>query len=229
MERSRHFLLFLFAYKALTDRINTNHGQSLSDNGGVSLRATHQIDAGLRSKDLAYYQFDPKDAKVIEQTATACGRTDASHYCNLGLEARFQAKCASFATKEIDEIAFDLYEALKAFCGNTKQLPQRVNIGPDRVIDKLHGVLALIMLNGTPPITPDNLQTYLAEAVKAMTTYRDGHAKKGNHGIVACTNAYIGFYNKSRDVDDMWTVVTGNVYSECIALKLPLTAYLKAR
>jgi hypothetical protein len=51
MERCRHFLLYLFFFKALVDRLNTNHGQSFATNKGVSLVATHQVDAGLRSND----------------------------------------------------------------------------------------------------------------------------------------------------------------------------------
>ena len=60
-----------------------------------------------------------------------------------------------------------------------------------------------------------------------MGAYRDEHAKKLNHGVAGCTSAYIKFYDDTSAVDDMWTVVTGNVYSECSALKLPLEAYLK--
>jgi hypothetical protein len=78
---------------------------------------------------------------MVQKQATACGRTDAAHYCNLGIEAKFRARIAELARPETDQIAFDLYEALKAICGNTKWLPQRINIGPDRVIDKLHGEL----------------------------------------------------------------------------------------
>jgi hypothetical protein len=227
-ERCRHFFLYLFFYKALADRLNANHGQSFSASEGVSLAATHQVDSGMRAKNTkVYYGFDEADPEIVKKSATACGDTDAAHYCNLGIEAGYRAKIAPFVRPEIDQVAFDLYEALKAFSGNTKWLPQKVNIGPDRVIDELHGTLAMRMLNGKPPVSTKNLATYLTDARRVMAEYRDKRAELGYHGLAACADAYFQFYDDKSRVDDMWMVVTGNVSSECYALKLPLDAYLK--
>jgi len=227
MERCRHFFLYLFHYKALTDRLNTRHGQSFEHHAGVSRTATHQVDAGLRSDDPAYYGFDPKDPSMIDKPATACGSTDAAHYCNLGIEAKFQAKIAALANPVNDRVAFDLYEHLKIISGNTKWLPQRINIGPDRVIDEKHGVLAIRMLDGTPPVSMENLNTYLSEVGKALAEYASAAGRKGSKGVEACTCAYVRFYDDAKAVSDLWSTLTGNVHGECFALGLPVGEYLK--
>lgn len=229
-ERCRHFFLYLFFYKALTDRLNASHGQKFSSNGGVSLAATHQFDSGMRIKGAQkehYFGFSDTDPEIVRKPATACGETDAAHYCNLGLDPGFQASVALHANPATDRIAFDLYEALKAICGNTKWLPQKVNIGPDRVIDELHGVLAMRMLNGKPPVSALNRAAYLAEARRQMGEYAAKHAGLGNLGLKACADAYIECYDDPERVSDMWTVVTGNVSSECYALGLELGDYLR--
>lgn len=230
MERCRHFFLYMFFYKALTDRLNAKHDQEFSSNGGVSVAATHQIDSGMRItgvKRKHYYGFDETDPEIVNKAATACGETDAAHYCNLGIAPDYRDKIAHYATPEKDQGAFDLYEALKAFCGNTKWLPQRINIGPDRVIDALHGTLALRMLNGKPPVSALNRAAYLKEARAAMVKYAKTQHDLSKFGLEECTNAYIAFYDNPKKVQEMWTVITGNVTAECSALKLTLGDYLK--
>ncbi len=231
-ERCRHFFLYLFFYKALTDRPNAVHNRAFSPNGGVNLAATHQVDSGMRikagtEKRESYYGFSETDPEIVKKAATACGETDASHFCNLGIEAKFQAEIANLAKHHADRISFDLYEALKAICGNTKWLPQRVNIGPDRVIDELHGVLAMQMLNGKPPVSATNRAAYIKEARKNIAAYGEEKRRAGLVGLTACADAYIEFYDDGEKIHDMWMVVTGNVSSECYALGLPLDAYLR--
>lgn len=231
MERCRHFFLYLFFYKALNDRMNTLHGQNFTPTEGVSVAATHQIDKGMKNtgaKLKHYYGFDEGDPLIVDKPATACGEVDASHYCNLGLEAGYRNTVAQFAKKGVDSDAFDIYEALKVFCGNTKWLPKKVNIGPDRVIDALHGVLALQMLNRTrPPISALNRAAYLATARLQMGNYIQRQQTLGNLGLVACAEAYFRFYDDPEYVQEMWTTVTGNVTAECFAFKLTLGDYLK--
>jgi hypothetical protein len=232
MERCRHFFLYLFFYKALSDRMNFRHGQNFTPTQGVSTAATHQIDKGMKNtgaKLKHYYGFDDGDPLIVDKSATACGEVDASHYCNLGIEAGYRNTVAQFAKKAVDEVAFDLYEALKVFCGNTKWLPKRVNTGPDRVIDALHGVLALQMLNNPkrPPISALNRAAYLAAARHDFREYIKKHRALGNLGLVACAQAYFRFYDDPEYVQEMWTTVTGNVTAECHAHWLTLDDYFK--
>ncbi len=151
-ERCRHFFLYVFTAKALTDHVNSKHGRNLGPTDILYVNATHQVDTGLRSTDVEYYGFDSKDPNVVNQSATACVRMDAAHFCNLGIDVRCQSTFGSLAGG--DQTVSVLFETLKKICGNTRQLPQRVNIGPDKVIDKFHGELATkVLASKQPPAT----------------------------------------------------------------------------
>ena len=78
-QRMSFFFWFLFSYKALTDLVRT-HGADVTDNEGLSVKATHQIAYGLRRDSPGYYDFLVSDPDVVKRASTACGRTDAAHY-----------------------------------------------------------------------------------------------------------------------------------------------------
>lgn len=231
-QRADYFFFFLFCYKALTDRLRDRHGQALGHADGVSAKATHQIATGMRSGDDAYYDFLDKDASVVDKPSTACGRTDAAHYCNLGITADFLGKANTFARPEVDPIAHKLREMLEVMAGATRQLPQRVNIGTDRIVDQAHGKLALAFLNGTPVVTAATYRTYLETCAGLMASYRKTHADKGNHGIAACCDCYLDFYRgaaackKPYGREDIWQMISGQIDAECSALGLDRSLYL---
>ena len=76
-QRMSFFFWYLFCYKALTDRLRAQ-GLELEPAEGVSVKATHQIAFGLRRDNPGYYDFVVSDPDIIEQPATACGRTQPS-------------------------------------------------------------------------------------------------------------------------------------------------------
>lgn len=220
-ERCRHFFLYVFTAKALTDYANNKHGLGLGPTDILEVVATHQVDTGLRSNDTEYYGFDSTDPNVVNESATACLKMDAAHFCNLGIDPRCRSRLAGLAG---DKTVARLLNDLITYCGNTRQLPQRVNIGPDKVIDKFHGELATKILgSGQPPITMTWLKVYLEGADEAMKDYSDKQATYGKLGIVACVNAYRACY--ANDGDTLWQMIGSNVRGDCEAHELKLADY----
>lgn len=211
-ERCRHFFSYVYTARLLADYVNARYGLSIKPTDVPEHKATEQVDSGLRSTDSLYYGFDAKDPNVVNQSATGCGKVDAAHFCNLGINAACRSKFGVLAGS--DKIVERLFELLKIFSGNTRWLPQRINIGPDRVIDRLHYDLALDILgSGKPPVTATNLKTYLATADKALKEYADKQNSYGNVGLVACVNAYRACY--ANDADSLWQQCYMNALEEC--------------
>ena len=170
-QRMYFFFWYLFSYKALTDRLRDAHGMELTDSEGLSIKATHQIAYGLRSDNPGYYDFVVSDPDIIKQPSTACGATDAAHYCNLGITPAFMRKIEPVANTSTDAVAFQLFSMLETAAGATRQLPRRINIGPDRIVDVAHGRMATAMLDGSPPIARGNYLAYLETCEREMTHF----------------------------------------------------------
>ena len=227
-ERAIHFFMFLFALDAACRRVAAiDPSVVIAPADAFEAAATHQIDSGFRSDNAQHYGFDSNDPNIVNQSSTACGNTDAAHFCNLGLEARAFARLA--AAGAADEHVRDLLDMVKRLAGNTKQLPQRVNIGPDRVIDVLHGVLAARFLAATRPITAPphnqvvsraNLAAYLIEATAAMTVYKAEQLRLGRLGLAACCDAYLTVYATQGEA--IWMTLTGYIPAECLARRAAL-------
>jgi hypothetical protein len=204
-ERALHFFLYLFDMKVLVTHLNKPpYNLKLEPDEGVEVVATNQINTGFRSTKIgpgAYHPFDSTSVATLAESASAFTNMDAAHFCNLGIKPAFVTKIAQYTSNAhhaVDPIPMDFFEMLKKVCGDTELLPQRVNIGPDRVVDKLHGELAAKMLKGASKvISQKNVDDYKTAAVDAMTDYRDAAEKAGDLGIVACANCYLAIYNDS--------------------------------
>jgi len=101
--------------------------------------ATHQVDSGLRSDEKTRNVFD---ANLIQVPSTSYNKIDAAHYCNLGLVPSNWAKLTAAAESLSADTAVEMIEKAEVYTANTVWLPQRVNIGPVRIIDQLHFVMA---------------------------------------------------------------------------------------
>lgn len=202
-ERAIHFFLYVFYMKVLVTHLNkAPYALKLAEDEGVEVVATDQINTGFRSTNIgpgAYHAFDSGSASTLQESASAFTKMDAAHFCNLGIKPKFVTKIAKYtsdAHHAVDPIPMDFYETLKRICGDTELLPQRVNIGPDRVIDKVHGQLAGKMLKGAAKvISQKTIEDYKAAAAAAMTEYRDAARNKGDLGIVACADCYLAIYS----------------------------------
>lgn len=211
-ERCRHFFSYVYTAKLLTDYVNARHGLKLKPTDVPEHKATEQVDSGLRSTDTVYFGFDSTDPNVVNLSATGFSKLDAAHFCNLGIDPGCRGKFGALASA--DQVVERLFMALITFSGNTRWLPQRINIGPDRIIDKFHFELALeILASGKPPITTSNLKSYLAGADKALKDYGDKQAFNGNVGLAACVDAYRACY--ASDADSLWSQCYMNALEEC--------------
>src|SRR5262249_13845498 len=159
---------------------------------------------GFRSKNIgpgAHTPFNATSTSTVKETATAFTAMDAAHFCNLGIKPAFVAKIAKYTSSahhNVDPIPMDFFEMLKKVCGDTELLPQRVNIGPDRVIDKVHGELAAKMLKGSAKvISQKNVEDYKTAAADAMKEYRDDAHVKGDLAVAMCADCYLAIYNDS--------------------------------
>ena len=230
-QRLSFFFWFLFSYKALTDRLRSA-GHDLKPAEGVSVKATHQIAFGLRRDNPGYFDFVVSDPDIILQPATACGRTDAAHYCNLGIKPAFLRLAASNATAVTDPCAFQMLTMLQIAAGATRQLPQRVNIGPDRIVDVAHGRMAMAMLDDTPPLSYGNYLTYLETCEREMFRYRKAVTAKGYYGLAACCDCYLDFYRadpgckRPWDRDTTWSMRRDADSAECAAWGLDKADYI---
>jgi hypothetical protein len=214
-ERCRHFFLYLFFYKALIDWLNAKYNYGLSAKGLLKIHASHQADTGFRSSDAQHSEFDATDATIVDKICTAFLRMDATHFCNLGIDPAYGIKISTLGSQ--DNMVFTLYNSLACVCSNTRLLPQRVNIGPDKIIDALHGELATHILgSGKPPVTASNMELYFDSAKKALGTYKAEQQSAGKNGTAACVDAYLECYNK--DGAELWKSISNNVVSECFAL-----------
>lgn len=208
LERANHFFYYLIEMKLVVAELNAIGGPGTPHKFSrwVSVKATDQIGTGLRSDIAEYSAFVKTDEKVVDAPTTQFTKSDAAHFCNLGLKAGFDLACkASPFTR-------DGYERLKVYAGNTMLLPQKVNIGPDRKIDIVHGKLAAEMLDDDQPIlSRSRIKTYQEAAVAAIIDYRDGKLDKHEPGLAACAGCYLQAY--AADFEDR---VFLRVYPEVI-------------
>jgi hypothetical protein len=159
---------------------------------------------------------------MVDKTCTAFQRMDATHFCNLGIEPGYDIKISNLGSQ--DQMVFILYESLACCCKNTRLLPQRVNIGPDKIIDALHGTLAIKILDsGTAPVTASNMKAYFESAKEELGTYKIAQQFGGKNGTAACVDAYLECYK--NDAVELWESISNNVVSECFALKLNVDDY----
>lgn len=229
--RLYHFFMFLFCHKALTDRLKTI-GVAVAEGEGVSAKATHQIAFGMRSDNPGYYDFVTSDPDVVNQPSTACGKTDAAHFCNLGLTPAFRTKVAPHISEGGDPLAGHFYRQCEIHAGKTRQLPQRINIGPDRVIDRVHGQLAGEILDGSAPVSAKNFNLYVGTCAQEMQSYRAKILQKNYLGLAACCECYLQVYANAPGVRSPWTAgqqmtsALNTVSAEAMAHGLPEAAYI---
>ncbi|WP_172329310.1 hypothetical protein [Mangrovicoccus sp. HB161399] len=236
-ERIRHFFLFLYTFRILMHVLKLPAGDWA---GLVAVAATHQVDAGLRRDEGWDQVFAKTDGSMLDLPATAFRKVDAAHYCNLGLAPRLAGLCSASE----DVRAEPLLNALKLICGNTRLMPQRINIGPDRVIDKLHGDLCMAYLKqmgqGAAAISPAFFDGYRAAALERLEEYAKGQAEAGNAAVAAAARLYAAVLAEtdapqelrqagtaSRMVnlrpahcDEVWTTLAGNASADFFALGL---------
>lgn len=210
LERALHYFYYLITMKLVVAELNAIGGAGTPHRFSkwVAVKATDQIGTGLRSENAAYTPFVANDPEVVKTATTLFTASDAAHFCNLGLRAGLDAAC------QASPFTRDGYERLKVYAGNTMQLPQKVNIGPDRKIDVLHGQLAAPMLDDDAPIlSRARIRVYQAAASLAIQDYIAAKTTKKQFGLAACAECYLHTY--AAEFEDR---VYLRVYPEVVGL-----------
>lgn len=201
-ERMRHFFLFLYLYRMLMHVLQCPPDEWA---GHVSVKATHQIDVGMRRDEAWDVVFRKEDASVLDLNASAFRRVDASHFCNLGLSPALAGLCGPSS----GVLVMSLYAQLVRVCGNTRLLPQRINIGPDRVVDKAHGDLCMefvaSMAGGVAPVSRVLFDAYKKRVVARMAEYRSTQLLNGNVAVAECADIYIATLTESEAPTELRT------------------------
>jgi hypothetical protein len=186
--------------------------------------ASHQVDSGLRSNDQTRDVFDETDPNIIQVPSTSFNKIDAAHYCNLGLVPSNWARLTASAELLRADTAVELIEKAEIYTANTVWLPQRVNIGPDRIIDQLHYTLAQqIFADGQPVLSVLRLQNYAQNATQVLMAYHG--TLQGKAGLQACCVCYLMAY-ANQPMQEKALVIAGNVRSECEAYKMTVADYM---
>jgi hypothetical protein len=150
---------------------------------------------------------------VVNDESTGFTNVDAAHFCNLGVKPGFASQI-DMTNPQISA----LYEFAKTLAGNTRWLPQLVNIGPDRKIDILHGKAAKTMLaQGGPTVTRKRIGEYVGMATLQLNEYIKYCQKRHKAGVAACAACYIAGYADDHFVDRVFATVSGEVGGWCHA------------
>jgi hypothetical protein len=153
---------------------------------------------------------------VVDRPATAFQNIDAAHFCNLGIEPSFIAKLDLS-----DDLTKGLYAELKTYAGNTRWLPQLVNIGPDRRIDILHGKLAgeILKKTGSAVCSRAHVALYVQRATASLVAYELTKKKQNKRGVAACARCYLSAYLADNFADRIFASVSGSAVGWCWATR----------
>jgi len=110
--------------------------------------------------------------------------------------------------------------------GDTVQLPQRINIGPDRIIDQFHFVIATAIYKaGGPVCSSGNIVAYGKGATDVMNAYIATKLSEGDDGLVKCAGCYLQAY-ASKVLEEIYLSIGRQIASECEALRLKAGDYV---
>ncbi len=218
--RMRFYFRFIFYVSSITSRLNKKSKKLLRATDFVDYKATHQWGSGHRKKDVGAQESTHKTERKSDDFRSV----DAAHKCGLGISPSL----TKLVEQSEDPSVKRLYEEIMRVISDTRLLPQRVNIGPDKIIDELHRKRAKDDLAGISSVVPIFNQhvaaTYLSHAYKEMEVYReknrqimtgDKSSKKGDSKSDRAMYAgiYLNFY---RNWENIHRIVTSEVRIYCI-------------
>jgi hypothetical protein len=220
-ERMAYLFSFEFAVEGAYDRFKTLGGTTLRHNQLIQEKATHQIGTGFRSEHPEHDEFDETDKTMAFKSATAFSNTDAAHFCNLGLTYGW-----SSVKKNNDKAIQSLVELAEVFAGATTDLPQRINIGPDRIIDQFHWAFSKILFSKRPLLSLGLFLDYAKGAAHDMNVYKVEMLAKGSFGLAACCDYYLTAYSNLDTINGCYRSTTNQLSAECDALGLDRKIYI---
>lgn len=168
MRRADHFFMFLFFLQGACDLVRARTGDDFRPRDIVGSAATHQIDVGLIELGSAKISMPGTPPSSIRRLPVS-PRSTPHISGNIGLAGPFARLKARAQT---DPDATYLIDVCETLAGDTVWLPKQVNIGPDKVIDRLHYALAIdILTDGRPVLDAWRLRDYAGRAQQAMMNY----------------------------------------------------------
>ena len=226
-QRVHIFFLFAFFSKILKERYEQLSPRKINYRAMLQIKASHQIGTGVRRNTPSVDSFDETDPNIIKSFATNFRKLDAAHFCNLGILAPFRAQVAALAPKDKEGWIIKWLDNLEATAKSTRQLPQRINIGPDRIIDKLHGDLIFSFLDKSNPIiSTQHFNQYQVNASAKLQQYKSKLSREGKLGLVACVDQYLAIINSSNEMKLVQNQLEDGLRYECEAYKLPMSNYI---
>jgi len=226
-QRVHIFFLFAFFAKILNERYQQLSSRKIGYRDMLQVKATHQIGTGVRRNTPSVDIFDENDANVINRFATNFRKLDAAHFCNLGILAPFRAQVAALGPTDVQGWIVKWLDNLEATAKSTRQLPQRVNIGPDRIVDMLHGDLVFDFLeNNCAIISTQHFNRYQIDGSSKLQLYRGKLKKEGKLGLVACVDQYLAIIQSSHEMKKIQDALTDSLRFECEAYSLPVHNYI---
>ena len=220
-ERISYLFSFEFFVEAAYDRWKTLGGATFRHNQLIREKATHQIGSGFRSEHPDYDDFDETDKNMVIKPSTSFRNTDAAHFCNLGFTYGWDS-----IKRNNDKAIASLVELAEAHAGATVDLPQRINIGPDRIIDQFHWAFSKLLFAKRPLLSPALFLDYAKGATQDMNAYKVEMLAKGLFGIAACCDYYLNTYANSETLDYCYVTTTNQLSAECDALGLDRKTYI---
>lgn len=208
-ERMRRFFFFAYSVKLSCDYLQRVHGVRLVPRDAVARDATHQIAKGHRIAGGT--PFD-KSKPLSNTPLTWFGAMDAAHVNNLGLTQPFCTLMGGL--RHQDPMLDKLWSYCVAGCAATILLPQAVNLGPDRCVDRVHSELIGTVFPQAGPTSPivsaPHADLYIVQANTALIDYAQDRRKEGapalsdmadlyRQGIAACQPILIS--DASRDLE----------------------------
>lgn len=245
--RCQYFFGFMFTHQRIVAEIEKRTGEKVKPAFGIDVHATEQYAKGHRSKvksaktaasttqqvvPLTHQPMDKNESNLNIQPSTNATRVDAAHFCNLGVKPILTLAVIKLTDNRPNDPLTHLLERLKRFAGDTSQLPQPVNLGPDKVVDRIHGALVAQIAQGGPRVTAQFYQTYLVECDAAMAVYQDKQNAKGTRdGLAACANEYRKFYHNQTEQRDLDLAATffgmcDSALVECQASSVDSSGYV---
>jgi hypothetical protein len=216
-ERCRMFFHFVVTLKLLVAYTNNRYKSSFSDTHAYTDHATHQEGSGFRQAGVPERAaFDKADVTCLDtMTGTNATRTDACHLCNLGLDGKVIQQITVAASADL--LVHKLIENLVSMHGSTQQLPQAINLGPDKQIDQVHRDLAAFMLADTsgPIFSRTRIRQYADAATARLEAYK--LARTSYPALVAAAQLYIDAYQQNFEAfsDSIYSAVWPDIVWAC--------------
>lgn len=213
--RMRFYFRFIFYISALTVKLNEKSETLLKATDFIEYKATHQWGSGHRKKDIG----NQKDVHKTERQADAFKSVDAAHKFGLGIKKNL----SNLVAESEDSAVMGLYKELVRIICDTRKMPQRLNVGPDKIIDELHRKRArddLAGISTSIPIFNNHIAaTYLSHASKEMEVYREKNHqinKRNKKELAEYASIYLKFY---RNWSHIHRIVTSEIRIYCIDAK----------